>query len=187
MLRAIIALGLSLVLAGCWTSDRRLFDTGDWAKLDLSGEYEVASITSSDGPRRAIFTTRPDGLVVIAPVGGVDDDEDPTVLGLVPIEGGSGTGFIAVDRATAGDSDLYYLASLDDGDLGFYFPACEATPAIEGMVVTGESTCTFSSRQALMKAALEAERFLSTRHIVAITPFLRFSRVEEAEGDAPQS
>jgi hypothetical protein len=184
MLRAIIALGLGLALAGCWTSEQRLFDPGDWAKLGLSGEYEVASITSGDTPRRAIFTTLPDGLVEIARVGGLDRDENPTMLGLVPIEGGSGSGFIAVDRTTAGDSDIYYLASLDDdGDLGFYFPVCEATPAIEGMVVTGGSTCTFSSRQALMKAALEAERFLSTRHIVAVTPFLTFSKVEKVSGD----
>lgn len=178
-----MALGLSLMLAGCWTSDQRLFDTGDWARLDFSGEYEVASITNSNMPRRAIITSLPDGLIEIAAAGGLDRDEEPTLIGLVRIEGGSGSGFIAVDRTTSGGKDLYYLASLsDEGDLGFYFPVCEATPAIEGLVVSeGGNTCTFTSKAALMKSALEAERFLAARHIVVVSPFLMFSKVANDE------
>ena len=182
MLRMIVALGLSLLLAGCWTSEKRFFNSGDWARLDLSGEYDVARITTSDGAHRARFATRPDGLIEITPLDAEDGDDEPTLLGLVPITGGSGSLFLAMDRTPGTGNDVYYLASLsDDGDLGFYYPVCEHTPRIEGLVVTGDSTCTFTTEDALMQAALEAERFLAAPHIVAVAPFLSFSKSDVGE------
>jgi len=39
--------------------------------------------------------------------------------------------------------------------------------------------CKFSTKDALMKAALEAEKFLSAKHIVAVTPFVGLERDDE--------
>jgi hypothetical protein len=183
MIRSILALAVCLMLTACWKSDQRFFDSGDWARLDLSGVYEVASLENDNPPRYATLASRPDGLIEIS-AGWADDGDKPTLLGLVPITGGSGTVFLGVDRSTPGDGDIYYLARLTgDGDLGFYYPVCEATPAGEGLVVENGDTCTFTSEAALMRAALEADRFLTSKHIVAVTPFLGFSKSDEASGE----
>ena len=217
MIRSLLVIAVSLLLAGCWTSDQRFFDTGDWAHLDLSGEYEVAAIADGDGPRRATLVSRPDGLIELTPV--PQGEDMPTLMGLVPIAGGSGHFFLAVDRTNAGDDETYYIAELsDEGGLAFYFPECDGTSPIEGMTKaplfvleeanedgdtptldqapvihnaeasspngsTGNQVCKFLTRDALMAAGLEAEHFLSAHHVVAVTPFLAFSKRDGDSSD----
>ena len=42
MLRALLAVVACLCLCGCsgWVSDERLFGSGDWAHLDINGQYK---------------------------------------------------------------------------------------------------------------------------------------------------
>ena len=113
------------------------------------------------------------------------------MMGFGPIAGGSGKYFLAVDRspsgAVGGDGDMYYIANLTSDGVAFYFPDCDGTLPIEGMVVETSTisegrTCTFKSRSSLMKAALDAERFLLTPHIVAVAPFVAFSKADPDDG-----
>jgi hypothetical protein len=187
VLRALLAAIACLCLTACWVSDTRFFGSGDWAKLDLSGDYDVARITDNDEPDLATLTPRPDGLVEFMPQSQVARGT-PTLFGFVSIAGGSGRYFLAVDRSSAeielNDGDMYYIAELtNDGGMAFYFPDCDGTPPTDGMVAEASEfneakTCTFSNREALMEAALAAERFLSTDHIVTVAPFMAFSKVD---------
>ena len=187
MLRAFLAVIACLCLSACWESDTRFFGSGDWAKLDLTGEYDVAGLSDSeDRPRHATLTSRPDGLIEFTPLPAGNDK--PTLMGLVPITGGSGHYFLAMDRTSDGEGDTYYLAELsENGGLAFYFPDCDGTSPMDGMAVNdtfgSTKTCTFTSAEALMKAALEAERFLAAPHIVAVAPFLQFSKSGQQHED----
>jgi len=188
MVRALLAVIACLCLTGCWQSETRFFGPDDWARLGLSGEYNVAGISDSDNPpRHATLTSRPDGLVEFVPHGAGEDK--PTLLGLVAITGGSGRYFIAMDRTNDGNGDTYYLAELSSsGGLAFYYPDCDGTPPIDGLVVetstfSASKTCTFTTEEAVMTAALEAERFLSTPHIVGVAPFLAFSKAGQDSDD----
>jgi hypothetical protein len=59
---------------------------------------------------------------------------------------------------------------------------------MDGLKVANDSivddVCNFSSRATLMKAGLEAERFLSAPHIVAVTPLGRIAPTDEDELEA---
>lgn len=187
MLRFVLAVIACVMLSACWQSEERFFDASDWARLNFSGEYDVASITDTNGPRSATLVSRPDGLIELQPQPA--DDEMPTLIGLVPITGGSGDYFLAMDRSSEGDSDTYYIAKVsNDVSLAFFFPDCNGTSAIEGMTAQASGfsetkTCTFTNEQALMKAALEAEKFLSAHHIMVVAPFLAFSRADDENAD----
>jgi len=185
MLRAILAVIACLCLCSCWVSDTRFFGSDDWAKTSFSGEYDVLSTTDSDAPHHATLTTRADGLIELDRH---DPEDEPTLIGLVPIAGGSGKLFLAVDRTHETDSDMYYLAAISDRDeLAFYYPSCEGTPPREGLLKEGSglvsTTCTFATEEALMAAALDAEHFLSEPHIVALAPFLAFSKPDQVSDD----
>jgi hypothetical protein len=108
------------------------------------------------------------------------------------------------DPAAEGDQ-YFVAQLYDRNALAFYMPDCRGTPAIDGMtkesglvsadpdeVVVGtdpppvevpalpprkpdENLCKFTSKSALMKAGLEAERFLSADHIVTIAPIVTLS------------
>jgi hypothetical protein len=182
-----------LGLCGCWVSDTRFFDSGDWAMLRLAGDYDVAQLSDGSSPEaldRATITPRPDGLVEFMPQTRVAR-ATPTVFGFVPIAGGSGQYFLAVDRSTADydddDGDMYYIAKVTADGVAFFFPDCDGTPRQAGMAVEADGftegkTCTFTSEEALMKAALEAERFIAAPHIVGLSPFLAFSKHQEGGG-----
>src|SRR5690606_14957919 len=85
--------------------------------------------------------------------------------------------FLMVDRSDkASEGDIYLVAHLsEDGALAFYWPDCDGTPAGHGLAIEQDAlsrltVCAFSTRTALMRAGLEAERFLSAKHIVAVAP-----------------
>jgi len=90
-----------------------------------------------------------------------------------------------VDQSSSdGDADFYYLAQLSlDGQLALYMPDCSGTLSRDGMVIEEESkggqSCVFTSKEAILGAALEAERFLSVRHITTISPMFVLERMDE--------
>jgi len=205
MLRTVLTVLACQMLQACsgWTSDQRLFGDGDWAHLDINGRYEI----DAHGPAvRGIFRTRPDGLIE----GRSLDKRDKNVMliGLVPIKGGSGDYFLAVDRSdrSPDSRDDYLIVHLSAGkSLEYFTPDCAGTSAVSGMIKvpagelgvplrtgadrasrdapnTGAGNdhehllCKFFTKDALMVAALEAEKFLSAKHVVAVTPFATLSR-----------
>lgn len=183
MIRAILVVIGCVLLAGCWVSER-FFHDGDWARLDLDGRY-TSEDANGDEQARVTLQTRRSGLIDSTSVGIEDGKKEHGILGLVPITGGSGRYFLMVDRTDeTGDGDFYMIARIaervqspagDDRDaIELFWPDCEGTPAADGLKIEEESfagfVCTFSSEAALMKAALEAERFLSAPHIVTIQP-----------------
>jgi hypothetical protein len=198
MPRNVLAAIACLCLSACsdWVSDERLFGSGDWAHLDLNGHYSNQAAADDDAMKRVILKTRPDGMIEgIGP-----DPDDGFVIGLVPISNGSGNFFLMVDRSDAEEQgDGYYIARLIGGDtLAFYLPDCRGTSPVEGMVKVSQREepatpdgevpaiapspvppedaddsvkCKFSTKDALMAAGLEAERFLAAPHIIAVAPF----------------
>ena len=184
MLRALLAVIACLCLTGCWVSEGHLFGSGDWAHLDLAGTYSVES-ANGDAPETATLTVQESGLIEAIPADASARPDDIQGLGLVAIPGGTGRFFLAVDQSSR-DADMYYIARLSlEGDLALYLPDCAGTSAREGMVIEEESkgglTCVFASKEALLAAALDAERFLSARHIIAVAPIYSLERMQEPD------
>jgi hypothetical protein len=189
MLRTVLAVIACLMLTGCWMSDQRLFGPDDWAQLDFNGRYSSEN-ASGDTTASVIFTTRPDGLIDGTEVRAEDGSTEESTMGLVPIRDGSGEYFLVVDGTDKDeDGDIYLIARLTEGPgLELYWPDCGGTTPVAGMVVERSmfaetETCTFSSREALMTAALEAERFLSARHVVAIAPMGKLVPASDLEDE----
>jgi hypothetical protein len=177
MLRAMIVVLASLSLAGCWVSDTRLFGPADWAHVDLAGKYKSEDANGND-EAKVVLTVRPNGLIAGTSTDLKSGKVDHSMLGLVAIKGGSGKYFIAVDRSDqAGKGDIYMIAHLtDEKGLEVFWPDCDGTAPVQGMVrqlddLTHTGVCKFSSKQALMTAGLQAEKFLSAKHVIAIAPF----------------
>lgn len=188
MFRSIIAFCISLLLAGCWQSEEPLFGEGDWAKLDIDGRYDVETVGVSSNRRTVTLTTLEDGSIESITQTGRDAAAEVDLLGLVAISGGTGRFFLAVGRSD--DGDIYYVAQLTHEDsLAFYFPYCAGTTARVGLIVEdggkGSLVCTFTSKQALLEAALEAERFLSRPYIVRVLPVQVLTK-SELDEEAPE-
>lgn len=185
MLRALLIVIACSCLSGCWVSEKRFFGSEEWARLDLAGTYAVKSAAGFDAPETVTLALREDGRLDTVRADGQAGLDEIEPLGLVAIPGGSGRFFLAVDQS--GEVDYYYIAHLAlDGGLAFYLPDCSGTPARNDLVIEEESkgglTCVFASEEALLEAALEAERFLSARHIVAVSPVYSLERMaDEAE------
>ena len=177
MLRAIIVVIASLSLAGCWVSDTRMFGPADWAHVDLSGKFKSEDANGND-EAKVVLAVRPNGLIAGTSTDLKTGKVDHSVLGMVAITGGSGKYFIAVDRSDqAGKGDIYMIAHLtDEHGLEAFWPDCDGTAPVQGMArteddLTHSGVCKFSTKAALQTAALQAERFLSAKHVIAIAPF----------------
>lgn len=185
MLRALLTMLACLCLGGCWRSEEPLFGEGDWATLDIAGEYRFSGIDEqADAPETVIVAQRPDRLIEFTPRG--PRAAEVLRVGLVAIPSGSGEYFIAVDRSEVEprEGELYAIARATDRALEFYMPDCAGTPPIEGLVRAeglAGAVCEFETREALFEAALLAERFLSESHIVSVAPFAKFEKVETVE------
>jgi hypothetical protein len=204
MPRAVLAVLACLLLNACsgWVSDERLFGDGDWAHLDINGRYKNDNDESDE---RGILKTLPNGL--IEGRSSNKRDKDVSLTGLIPIRGGSGEYFLMVDRSDPEiNGDTYFIAHVtDDKKIEFFMPDCRGTSDLQGMTkerdeataatVEGKAqadqaegngyvVCKFHTKDALMAAGLEAERFLATKHIIAITPFVSFLPDDEARQPA---
>lgn len=184
MPRAMLAALASLFLAGCWVSEELHFGPGDWANLAIDGHYVVHD-SEGEALARVLLVTRPDGLVASTTTedlsGGGKGD---MLFGMVAIAQGSGRYFLVVDRESLGSGEIYVLAHRsDEGEINLYWPNCEGTPKMRGLVAAPEGDpypgfCMFTDKRAVMEAALRAERFLAARHIVRVSPFARLSRTD---------
>jgi len=179
MLRALLAVIVCLALTGCWMSEHRIFGEGDWAHVNLTGKYKREA-ANGDDEASVVLSTQPNGLIVGTATAPKDGKTERTVMGLVSIPGGSGKYFVAVDRSDPKDTgDIYFIAHLtDDNELDMFMPDCEGTAPVQGMKaekieVTDGLSCTFTTKAAVMAAALQAEKFLSASHVIGIVPFGR--------------
>jgi hypothetical protein len=190
MMRALLAVIACLSLTGCWASEHRIFGPGDWAHVDFSGKYKREN-ANGDAEASVVLTTRPDGLIVGVATDLKDHTTERTVMGLVPIRGGSGKYFLAVDRTAEKDTGETYLVAhlTDDKGLDLFWPDCDGTAPIQGMVsekseLTNSRVCTFSTKAALMAAGLQAETFLAAKHPIAVGPL---GRLVPDDGSAENS
>ena len=194
MLRALLAAIACLALTGCWVSDHRLFGDADWGHVNLSGKYKREN-ANGDDEASVVLHTLANGLIEGTATDANDGKTERMAMGLVPIAGGSGRYFLAVDRSDRKDTgDIYFIAHLtDDKGLEIYWPDCEGTAAGQGIErskdnLTDMMVCTFSTKAALMGAALQAEKFLSAKHVIAVAPFGRLvpdDGSDEEPADAP--
>ena len=195
MLRAICIAWLSLLTAGCWVSDRDLFDTGELAQLDLTSAYTVTNQDRASG--WATVTVRPDRLVSIESrvrmdqISGPDDDEGETApmttqWGFVRIPETTGNYYLVFGVTDEDDDEVeYYLAVENDRGFWFYVPNCAGTvPGTEGMEVDGSASCRFTSKQALFDAARRAINFIEADHIVMVAP--SFTMMPNPDRDRPR-
>lgn len=185
MFRALLGVAACLMLGGCWGSEEPLFGQGDWATLDVAGEYRFSGIDKqADAPETVRVAQRPDRLIEFTPRGA--RAAEVLRVGLVSIPNGSGEFFLAVDRSEVEprEGELYAIARATDDALEFYMPDCAGTPPIEGLVRAeglAGAVCEFETREALFEAGLLAESFLSESHIVSVAPFAKFEKVQPAE------
>jgi len=194
MLRAAMVAMLAAALAGCWMSEKRLFGPADFvAPPGLEGNY-VSEDGSGTLKATVVLSVGADRLIegVSTPVGG-DEPQQTSHIGFIPIAGGSGQYYLMVDRSPERtEGDLYFIGRMtEDFGLEAFWPQCAGTPEIAGMTrekaePIDEDVCTFTSREAVMRAALEAEKQLSARHMFEPHPAGRLKKSDEsdpADGD----
>jgi hypothetical protein len=179
MLRALLAVIGCFALSGCWVSEHRILGPGDWAHVNLAGKFKREN-ANGDEEASVVLATQPNGLIVGTATDVERHKTESMAMGLVAIQGGSGRYFLAVDRLEQKDNgDTYFIAHLtDDGGLEIYWPDCDGTPDIEGMTRQTDTVamaCNFTTKEALMEAALQAERFLSVKHVIEVAPFGRLA------------
>jgi hypothetical protein len=181
MLRALLAVVVCLALSGCWVSDHRIFGDGDWAHVNLAGKFKREN-ANGDADASVVLGTQPNGLIVGTATAFKDRKSERMVMGLVAIQGGSGKYFLAVDRSSDKDTgDTYLIAHLtEDGGLELFWPDCEGTASASGMTSAKDSlsdttVCTFTNKAGLIAAGLQAEKFLSAKHVIAIAPLGRLA------------
>lgn len=196
MIRSLLSAMLVLSLSGCWVSEGELFDSGDWAHLDLDGTY-ISEDGNGQERGQVVLTARPDGLIDGVATDNKGGEPETSTVGMVRIPGGSGEFYVMVDGDEGRTGGQIYLLGhvTSSGGIEVYWPQCAGTPDTAEMTretpslgLPGESlpdpslqVCTFASKAALLRAALEAERFLSTPHIVEIAPMGRLKPKEETD------
>jgi hypothetical protein len=200
MLRAILVVIACISLSACsgWMSDERLFEDGDWAQLNLNGPYKDQSAAADDMTKRVTLRTRPDGIIEGT---GRDPSDGFVIGLVPIRGGSGDFFLMVDRSDPSREGDDYYIARLiGGGTLAFYLPDCSGTSPVEGMekvsgreeqepaIADGDAPaieerptppdraddsveCKFSTKDALMAAGLEAERFLATKHVVAVAPF----------------
>jgi len=193
MLRALLAVVVCLALSGCWVSDHRIFGDGDWAHVDLNGKFKREN-ANGDADASVVLSTMPNGLIVGTATAFKDRKSERMAMGLVPIQGGSGKYFLAVDRSDRKDTgDIYFIAHLtDEHELEMFMPDCEGTGPASGMTsakdkLSDTTVCTFTDKAGLMAAGLQAEKFLSARHVIGIAPLGRLAPDDGSDEDSPDA
>lgn len=193
MLRLVLICCLTASLSACWGSEQRLFGTADWVRPQgLEGRFVIENAEGE-----------PDGTLVLAPRsdgmidGTATRKDEPTPktspVGFVAIPGGSGHYFLMVQRiAPDKGGELYLIARWRDERLEGYWPECKGTPDIAGMRrdtpdVLPETLCAFTTRKAVLQAALLAERELSGARIFPAQKLGRLRRDDTPAGAEPPS
>lgn len=186
MLRfAIAALSLAL-LTGCWGAETKLFGPGDWAQPEgLEGRF-ASEDAAGEAQGTVDLVRRRDGLIDGTAIRQDDDKPRTSPVGFVAIPGGSGRYYLMVNRAPDGKGGEFYLIGRwKDERLEAFWPQCAGTPDMPGMKrdkieLVNEAVCSFASKQAVLHAALLAERELETKRMFDPQLLGRLKRAEES-------
>ena len=185
MLRALFIAVLAGALSGCWVSEEQLFGGGDWVvPAGIEGAYVSEN---PDGEQRGTvdLVRRKDGM--IAGTATRNDEPEPrtSAIGFVAIPGGSGHYFLMVQPVPEDKGgELYLIGRWQEDRLEAYWPQCAGTPDMAGMTrdtdgIVNEAVCGFSTKQAVLKAALVAERELSNKRMFDPQMLGRLRRSDE--------
>lgn len=187
MRRCAVIIALAGLLTGCWGAETQLFGRADWVQPEgLEGRFE-----SEDAGGQATgwvtLAVRPDGRID-GTVTRKDEDAPPQTspVGMVRIPGGSGPYLLMVQRGPEDKGGEFYLvARWQDGRLDAYWPQCAGTPDLPGMLrqtieLVNETVCRFADKDAVLRAALLAERELETKRMFAPQLLGRLKRENRA-------
>lgn len=191
MLRAaILALALS-VLTGCWGAESQLFGPGDWVQpAGLEGRF-TSEDAAGEVQGAVDLVRRPDGLIDGAAMRKDEDEPRTSAVGFVAIPGGSDRYFLMVNRNAEGKGgELYLIARWKDERLEAFWPQCAGTPDMTGMKrdkieLVNDAVCTFASKQAVLNAALLAERELETKRMFEPQLLGRLKRPDSSPAPEP--
>ena len=191
MLRAVI-LALSLaILTGCWGAETQLFGSGDWAQPDgLEGRF-VSEDAAGETQGSVVLLRRPDGLIDGTVTRKSEDKPRTSAMGFVAIPGGSGRYYLMVNRtAERKGGEFYLIGRWKDERLEAFWPQCAGTPEMAGIKrdkieLVNEAVCTFASKQAVLTAALLAERELETKRMFEPQLLGRLKRPDKSPSPEP--
>ena len=193
MIRAAVTVLLAVTLSGCWTAEKQLFTAAHLTQpAGLEGSF-ISEDAAGQEQGTVVLTRRPDGLIE----GTVTPKEGPaprqSAIGFAAIPGGSGRYFLMVNRANepGRNGELYLLARWSDERLEAFWPQCAGTPDMPGMKreeieIVKQSYCTFASREAVLRAALLAERELETKRLFEHQLLGRLKRAQENPAPTPE-
>jgi hypothetical protein len=189
-MRAALLAILCALLSGCWVAERSLFSTADFVQPDgLEGRF-VSENAAGDEQGTVDLVRRADGLIdgTVTKKGETAPQTSPA--GFVAIPGGSRDYLLMVQRSPEGkDGELYLIGRWRDDRLEAFWPQCAGTPDMAGMKretaePIPEPLCTFASKEAVLRAALAAERDLEAKHMFDPQIVGRLKRPEDAEPPA---
>lgn len=188
---AILAVSLAL-LSGCWGAETKLFGTGDWVQPPgMTGGF-VTEDAAGEAQGTVELVRRADGLIEGTVTRKGEDKPSTSPVGFVAIPGGSGRYFLMVNRAPGEKAGEFYLVGRWKNErLEAYWPQCAGTPDLAGMSratveFVNEAVCTFASKQAVLTAALLAERELETKRMFAPQLLGRLKRPDKSLAPAPE-
>jgi hypothetical protein len=191
---AIAALALTL-LTGCWGAETNLFGPGDWVQPEgLEGRF-VSEDAAGEAQGTVDLVRRQDGLIDGTAMRKDEDKPRTSPVGFVAIPGGSGRYFLMVNRAPEGSTgkqggEFYLIGRWKDERLEAFWPQCAGTPDMAAMKrdkieFVNEAVCTFASKQAVLNAALLAERELETKRMFEPQLLGRLKRPDESPAPEP--
>lgn len=185
MLRVAVIAILGCLLSGCWGSETRLFGPKDWVQPPgIAGKY-ISKDADGEKEGTVVLVVRADGMIVGTVTQKGEKKPRTSAAGFVAIPGGAGQHFLLVQRASETEGgEIYMIARLRGDGVEAFWPQCSGTPDMPGMrrdtaELINEEMCSFTSRQAVLNAALLAERELSRRTIFGPQSAGRLERIEE--------
>jgi hypothetical protein len=194
MVRMIVIAVLATLLAGCWGAETQLFGRADWVQPPgMAGNF-VTEDAAGETQGSVVLARRADGMIdgTVTRRGEGKPQTSPT--GFVAIPGGSGRYFLMVNRAAEGGKggEFYLIGRWQDERLEAFWPQCAGTPEMAGMKrdrieLVNELVCSFASKDAVLTAALLAERELETKRMFAPQLLGRLKRPEKSPAPAPEN
>lgn len=193
MPRAAVLAILSALLSGCWGAEARLFGPADWVQPpDIAGSY-ISEDAAGEEQGTVILAARADGMIAGTVTQKGETAPKTTPTGFVAIPGGTGRYYLMViHTAESRGGEFYLIGRWKDERLEAFWPQCAGTPDMAGMkrdrvALVNEAVCGFTSKQAILNAALLAERELETRRLFEPQLLGRLKRPDEMAFPKPES
>lgn len=171
MLRLLAICILAAATSACWVSDRYLFASNDYTVPEgLKGRF-ISENGEGEAQGTVMLSPRSDGMIDGTVTRGKDPAPQTSAVGFVAIPGGSGRYFVMVQPAPDPKAgELYVVGRWKDERLEAFWPQCGGTPDVAGMLrekaePISEPMCRFTSKEAVLRAALIAERELETTRL----------------------